>query len=72
MEVTKGLEVERRPREGSLVLTIFDHVFVREIHTCDNHIEVPYYSSENFAPVCAQSARSTTSEVQGQYLLCSS
>ena len=54
----KGLEVERRPRE---VHCIFDHVFVRENLACDDPIKV-----------CAHCTCSTSSEVQGQYPLCSS
>ena len=42
--VLKGLEVEARPDENASVLTLFERVFVRENLTCNNPMEIPYYS----------------------------
>ncbi len=44
----KGIEVDGRcqPNEDQSVLTLFERVFVHENLTCDDPVEVPYYSSD--------------------------
>ena len=42
----KGVEVEIRRDEPLSVLTLFERVFVRANLTCDEPVEIPYYSSE--------------------------
>ena len=66
----RGLEVDIQPDEDTSVLTLFSRVFVRANLTCDMPIEVPYYSSERFAPICTCCGSSTDMQKEGQYPLC--
>ena len=68
----KGLEVENRSKEGSDMLSLFERVYVRENLTCDDSVEIPYYSSEKFILVCTNCACTTgqTESREGQYPLC--
>ena len=59
-----------RKDEPLSVLTLFERVFVRANLTCDETVEIPYYSSEKFVNICSNCACSEVSEVQGQYPLC--
>ena len=70
----QGLDVEARSGEPPSVLTLFDRVFVRANLTCEDleQVEVPYYSSEKFAPVCSDCACDCAGadNIEGQYPLC--
>ena len=46
----KGLEMEVRLNENEDVLSLFERVYVRENFSCEDPVEIPYYSSEKFAP----------------------
>ena len=49
---------------------LFEHVFVRENITCDDCIEIPYYSSERFEDICIYCGCKVSKLVEGHYPLC--
>lgn len=66
----QGLELEVQSGEDPSVATLFSQVFVRANLTCDMPVEVPYYSSEQFAMICTSCGCNTDVQVEGQYPLC--
>ena len=67
----KGIEVECRDGEDSSLSTLFERLFVRQNLSCDDPVEVPYYSSDRFEDVCAHCGCTCAESVSGQYPLCS-
>ena len=52
----QGLEVERKAGDPPYVQTSMQRVFVRENLSCDEPVEIPYYSSEKFEDLCIHCA----------------
>ena len=66
----KELQVEMHPTYKNSMINLFERVFVRENITCDDYIEIPYYSSEKFEDICICCACKVSDLVEGQYPLC--
>ena len=68
----KGLQVQRLPTDQISFEDLFDRVFVRENISCDDCIEIPYYSSYKFEDICIYCACQVQSVdlVNGQYPHC--
>ncbi len=49
---------------------LFNRVFVRQNICCDDHVEIPYYSSERFQIVCSYCACVCDSTEPGKYPIC--
>ena len=64
----KGLQVEMLPTYKSSIVNLFEHVFVRENITCDDCIEIPYYSSERFEDICIYCGCKVSKLVEGKCL----
>ena len=67
----KGVEVECRDGEDLSLLTLFERLFVRQNLSCDDPVEVPYYSSDRFEDICAHCGCVCAESESGQYPLCS-
>ena len=53
----KGVQVETQSRtELSVVNGLFEKIYVQENNTCSDPVEIPYYSSERFQPICTPCA----------------
>ena len=50
--------------------SLMQSVYVRENLTCNDPIEVPYYSSEKFEDLCIHCACATTDTTEGSYHIC--
>ena len=71
---SKGLAtVEHGPGEDASMASIFDRVFIRQSLSCEDPVEVPYFSSVKFDLVCTHCGCPYSSSVtlEGQYPLCS-
>ena len=62
-----GLEVVQCPDDPPTISTLFQRVFVKGNLTCENPVEVPYYSCEAFEMVCVHCAHPHESAQEGQY-----
>ena len=56
--------------ELPLMKDLFGKVYVRENITCNDPVEIPYYSSERFQSVCTHCAYASDTDIEGQYPLC--
>lgn len=65
----KELEVEHIPSDPLYVQTLMERAFVRENLTCDEPVEVSYYSSEKFQDLCIHCA-CVADAVEGAYPIC--
>ena len=50
--------------------TVFTRVMVRLNLTCNDPVEIPYYSSECFEDICVHCACQTQCTIDGQYPIC--
>lgn len=64
------VELVLMPSDPSSTTDVLQRVFVRENLCCPDDMEVPFYSSECFAPVCSHCACKCDVCVEGQYPLC--
>ena len=64
------VEVITTPFDPPSTADLFSRVFVRANLCCRDELEVPYYSSECFGPVCSHCACECQESVEGQYPLC--
>ena len=65
-----GVEVLTTPSDQSTANDLFSRVFVRANLSCRDAMEVPYYSSQSFGPLCSNCACECQESVGGQYPLC--
>ena len=56
--------------DPSSAATVFTRVMVRLNLTCNDPVEVPYYSSECFEDICVHCACQTQCTIDGQYPIC--
>ena len=69
LEELKVKDSDRAPRVNALL----DKVFVRANIVCQNDIEVPYFSSESFLPICYFCASKDALKIEeGAYPYCES
>ena len=66
----QGLQVETHLMDPPTVKTLFKRVYVRKNLTCNDPIEVAYYSSERFQLICTHCACVCELVVEGQYPIC--